>query len=82
MLISGVKVCGEGFAMVARIAVNNVEIAHLREMMLCGVGHKHSRHTRVESATENCGKPRLLESLTVSPLPAVFKVSLILQAHS
>ncbi len=48
-------------------------------MMLCGIRHEHCRHTRVEPASENCGQTCLLETLAVSPLPAIFEMSLILR---
>ena len=63
---------------VAGIAVHDVEVVHLLEVMLGCVGRVHARHARIESAAENGGQPGLLKTLAVSPLPTVFEVCHIL----
>ena len=74
-----VEVCGESLVVVTGVAVNNVEILNLVEVMLCGISSEDACNTRVEATTENSGQASILETLLVSPLPRVLKVSLILR---
>ena len=46
--------------------------------MLGSVCGEHLAHARVEATAEDGGEPCLLESVAVSPLPAVLKVGLVL----
>ncbi len=46
----GVEVGGEGFAVVAGVAVDDVKVLGLAEVVFHGVGSKYAGHTRVESA--------------------------------
>ena len=64
--------------MVSGIAVNDIKIVDFVEIVLCSISGIHACHARVESATQNGAKASLLEALAISPLPAVFEVSLIL----
>ena len=75
----GIEVGGECLVMISGIAVHDIQIVDLIEVMLCGIGSKHTGHTRVESATQDGAKTGLLETFAIGPLPAVFKVSLILR---
>ncbi len=65
----GIEVCGESLVMVACIAVNDVKILYLVEVMLCGVCGENACNARVEAATEDCRQPSLAETVAVSPLP-------------
>ena len=70
----GVEVGGEGLAVVAGVAVDDVEILHLAEVVLGGIGRKHTADAGVEAAAEDGGEAGLLEALAVGPLPGVFEV--------
>ncbi len=74
----GVEVGGESLVVVAGVAVYYVEILYLVEVVLRGVGGEHARHARVEAAAQDCREARVLKAFLVSPLPAVFKVRLVL----
>ena len=54
---------------VAGVAVNDVKVLNLVELMLCSVSSVCLRYSRVESTTKNSGQPSLLELVLVSPLP-------------
>ena len=69
-----VEVGGESLMMVARVAVHDVQILDFIEMVLGSVCRVHAGHTRVESAAEDGGQARVLETFLVGPLPAVFKM--------
>ena len=73
----GVEVGGESLAVVAGIAVHDVEGVHFAEVVLGGIGGIDAAHARVKTATQDGGQPGLLKALAVSPLPAVLKVCLV-----
>ena len=74
----GVEVGSKCLVMVSGIAVNDIKIMNLVEMMLGSIGCVDARHARVESAAEDSRQSGLFESVFVCPLPRIFKVSLIL----
>ena len=45
--------------------------------MLGSVGCINTRHARVKAATQDSGQARLLETLLVSPLPAILILGLV-----
>ena len=51
----GVEVGCECFVMIAGIAVYDVEIVYLVEMVFCGIGCECLRNSGVESASEDGG---------------------------
>ena len=59
------------------VAVDDVEIMYLVEMMLGGIGRVDTRDARVESAAENGGEAGLTEALVISPLPFVFELGFV-----
>ncbi len=65
----GVEVGGECFAVVAGVAVNDVEVFHLLEIVLGGVGGEYGRHSGVKAAAQYSGEAGVLEALAVGPLP-------------
>ena len=69
-----VKVGGEGIAVVAAVAVQNVDRINGIELMLFGVGTVSLGHARVKAAAQQGGQTGFLELFGVSPLPAVIKV--------
>ena len=72
-----VEVGGKRLAVVTRVAVHNVEGVHFLEVVLSCVGSVDATHAWVETAAEDGAEASLFEALTVSPLPAVLKVSLV-----
>ena len=74
----GVEVRGESFMMVARVAIDDVEVLQFVEVVLGGVGGEDAGHTRVEAAAQNGTESGLLETLAVGPLPRVLEVRLVL----
>ena len=72
-----VEVGGKRLAVVTRVAVHDVKGVHFLEVVLGRVGSVDATHAWVETATEDSAEASLFEALTVSPLPAVLKVSLV-----
>ena len=70
----GVEVGGEGIAVVAAVAVQDVDGVDLVKIVLQGVGGKDAGDARVKAGAQDGGQAGLLELLGVSPLPAVIKV--------
>ena len=73
----GVEVGGKGLAVVAGIAVHDVERVYLTEVVLGGIGGIDAAHARVKTAAQDGSQSSLFKALAVSPLPAVLKVSLV-----
>ena len=73
-----VKVCSESLVVVTSIAVYDIEILNLIEMMLSSISCEDACYTWVETTTKNSSKTSLLKALTISPLPRILKVCLIL----
>ena len=69
-----IEVRGEGLAVIACVAIDDVERVDLAEVMLQGVGGVHIRHARVKAAAEQRGEARRFEFLLISPLPVVFEL--------
>ena len=63
---------------VASVAVDDVKVLDLLEVMLGSVGGEDGGHTWIETAAEDSAKTSLLETLAVGPLPAVFEMCLVL----
>ena len=63
---------------IACIAIDDVEILNLLEVMLGSIGSEDRGHAWVKTTSEDGSESCLLETLTICPLPAVFEVSLIL----
>ena len=69
-----VKVGGKGIAVVAAVAVQNIDGVNGIELVLFGIGTVSLGHTRVEAAAQQGGQAGFLKLLCVGPLPAVIKV--------
>ena len=69
-----IEVRGEGLAVVAGIAVHDVDIFDLVEQMLLRIGAVDVRHAGVEAAAENGGNALLLEAVVIGPLPVVLEL--------
>jgi hypothetical protein len=69
-----IEVRRERFAMVAGIAVDNVDIFDLVEQaFLLGIGAIDVGAARIEAATENGGQARFLEAVLIGPLPVILE---------
>ena len=64
-----VEVGGKGLVMVAGIAVHDVKVVYLVEVVLGGVGRIDAAHARVEAAAQDGSEPGLAEAVHVCPLP-------------
>ena len=65
----GVEIGGEGLVVVAGIAVHDVKVVNLLEMVLGGIGGEDAGHAWVEAAAQYGAEARFLKALTVCPLP-------------
>ncbi len=75
----GIEVGGKGIAVVSSIAVKNVDIVYLVEVMLLSIGAEHPGNARVETAAEQCGESCLFKFFAVRPLPFVLKLCGVLR---
>ena len=73
-----IEVGGEGLVMVSSVAIYDVKVVDLVEVVLGGIGREDAADPRVETTTEDGCEARLLEALTVGPLPTVLEVGLVL----
>ena len=64
--------------MIARIAIQNINIVDFIKLMFQRIGTKYTRYTRIKAAAKKRGNPRLFKTFTVSPLPFIllWKISL------
>lgn len=69
-----VEVRGEGLAVVAVVAVHDVEVMDFREVVLGVVGGEHVRRAGIETAAQQRHQARLLEALSVGPLPGILEL--------
>ena len=74
-----VEVRGESVMMIASIAIDNVEIMDLVEVMLGSIGCIDATDTWVEAATEDSSQTCLLETILIGPLPGIFEMCLVLR---
>ena len=70
----GVEVGGEGVAVVAAVAVQNVNGVDGIKLVLLGVGAVGLGHARVKAAAQQGGEAGLLKLLPVGPLPGVVEI--------
>ncbi len=73
-----VEVGGEGLMVVTGIAVDDVQILHLLEVVLGSVCRVDAGDAWVEATSEDGGQTCLLELLAIGPLPRILEVSLVL----
>ena len=74
-----VEVRGEGVVVVTGVAVHDVQVVDLVEVMLGGVGRIDATDARVEATAEDGGQACLLEAVLVGPLPGILEVCLVLR---
>ena len=69
-----VEVGGKSIAVVAAVAVQDINGVDGVELVLFGVGAVSLGHARVKAAAQQSGQAGLLELFCIGPLPAVIKV--------
>ena len=70
----GVKVGGEGIAMVAAVAVQDIDGVNGVKLMLGGVSAVSLGNARVKAAAQQGSQAGILKLFLIGPLPAVIKV--------
>ena len=73
----GVEIGGEGHAVVSGVAVHDVEVVDLVEMVLGGIGGEDRRHARIEPAAENRRESLFAETILIGPLPRIFEMRFV-----
>ena len=73
-----VEIGGKGLAMVAAIAIKNVECVDPIKMMLFEVGGEHAGHARVKTRPQQRHDPGVLETVLIGPLPVIFELGFVL----
>ncbi len=63
--------------MVTRVTIDYIQIVQLIEMMFGSIRCIYTGYTRIKSATQDCSYAFLFKLVVISPLPAIFKFSLI-----
>ena len=74
-----VEIGGEGVAVVAAVAVEDVQGLDRVEQVLGGVGGEDRGHAGVEAAAQQRHQAGLLEAVLIGPLPAIFELGLVLR---
>src|SRR3546814_5516824 len=64
-------------AMIAAVAIENVERVDTLEMMLPEPGGEDAGHPGVEARAEQRHQPRFLEAVLIRPLPMIFELRLV-----
>ena len=64
--------------MITGVAVHDIEVVDLVEVVFGGIGREDGRHARVETAAQDGRQTGSLETILVSPLPRILEVSLVL----
>src|SRR3546814_11377092 len=70
----GVEVGREVLAMIAAVAIEDVERVDALEMMLFEPGGEDARHAGVEARAEQRHQARVLEAVLIRPLPVSFEL--------
>ncbi len=74
-----IEISSKCHPMVSGITIHNIQIMNLIKIMFGCISCKNSRYTRVKPASQNSSQPFFLKTVMVSPLPAIFKMCLILR---
>ena len=73
----GIEVRGEGLVVVPTVAVYDIEVVDLIEVVLGSIGGEDPGHPWVEATAQDSRQPSFFEALLVGPLPAVLELSLV-----
>mgnify|MGYP006875994330 CR=1 FL=1 len=52
--------------MITGVAIHDIEVVNLVEMVFGGIGGENSCHSRIEAAAQNSRQPFLLEALLIA----------------
>ena len=74
-----VKISCKRIAVVAAVAVQNVDVVDLVKLMFQRIRRKYAGYTRIKAASQQCGNARLFKFLTVCPLPFILKFCRVLR---
>ena len=69
-----VEVGGKRIAVVAAVAVQNIDVVNLVKIVLLCIGRENAGYARVKAAAQNSADAGLFEFLAVSPLPFILKL--------
>ena len=69
-----VEIRGERIAVVAAVAVEDVDIIDFVKLMLQRISRENARHARIEARAEKRRDARVLEAVAVRPLPFVLEM--------
>ena len=75
----GVEVGRDGVAVVAAVAVENVDVVYLVELVLHGVCRENARNAGIKAASQQRCDARFFKLFAVSPLPLVLKLGGVLR---
>ena len=64
----GIEVGGKGIAVIAAVAVQNIDVCRSRQRDASGIGAVGLRHTGIKAGAEQSREAGLLEFLAVLPL--------------
>ena len=73
----GIKVRSKCLVMIPSVAVYNIKVVDLVEVMLGGIGCKYARYPGVETTSKDSSKAGLFESFAIGPLPAILILCLV-----
>src|SRR3546814_12174133 len=73
----GVEVGREMLAVIAAVAIEDVERVDALEMMLFEPGGEDARHAGVEARAEQRHQARLIDTVLLRPLPMIFELRLV-----
>ena len=72
-----IEISGKRFMMITCITVYDVQILNFVEIMFSCICRIDSTYTRIKTTTQDSCQPGFFETIVVSPLPAIFKMSFI-----
>ena len=70
-----VKIRGKRIAVIAAVAVQNINRINSIKKMFFGISTIGLGHARVKAAAEQCGQSGLFKPFLISPLPGIVKIS-------
>ena len=73
-----IEIRGESHAVITGVAIHDIEVVNLVEMVFSGIGGENSCHSRIEAAAQDGRQPLLLEALLIGPLPRILEMRLVL----
>ena len=72
-----IEIGSECLVVITGITVNDIQILYFIKVVFCRIGCINTTYPRIETATENSCQSGFLKTFVISPLPTVFKMSLV-----